>query len=253
MLRQIADRLRRGATVARDIVSDLRTAAPHWRDWSADYRAFTALRLRAPFDRFIARLAGKEPLARERRHDIIVLPGIYETPTDLRELTRPLRRRGHTIHRVPHLARQLAPMSWLRERVERYLVANDLTSVILLAHSKGGLVGKQVMMGAEGHRIAGMVALATPWQGSRYASLFWPGLGVRSLRPGSAMISAAMSPHESDARIVSIQPSFDPHVPQHAHLPGAHQIDLTRPGHFAILSDRDVIATVANAVDFFGA
>ncbi|SEA78823.1 hypothetical protein SAMN02910418_02417 [Bowdeniella nasicola] len=248
ILRRLLAAARRARGATRDIGRDLVSSLPHWRDWSADYRSLAMLRLRAPLDRLAARLAGAGPLPPQRRLDIVVLPGIYETAADLRELTRPLARRGHTIHRVPRLYRQLAPMAVLRASVERFLAERELSDVVLLAHSKGGLIGKEVMMGAQGARVRGMVALATPWHGSAYAALFWPGLGVRSLRPGSPLIAAAQRPHPSDARIVSIHPSFDPHIPLGSRLPGSRNIAVPTPGHFAVLSAPPVIDAVEAAV-----
>lgn len=232
----------------RDIARDLRAALPHWREWGADYRSLSRLRLRAPVE-LVRRIW------RRRRHyysphprTVILLPGIYETAADMRVLADALARRGHRIRRI-RLARQVVPLPLLRARVERYLRTHDLHDVVLLAHSKGGLLGKHVMMGPEGHRIDRLIALAAPWHGSRYAALFWPGLGVRSLRPGTALITAAEAPSPSDARIISVQPRFDPHVPLGSHLPGAHNIDVNTAGHFAVLTDPTVVDLVVQLVE----
>ncbi|MDO5701538.1 MAG: hypothetical protein Q4P36_08755 [Bowdeniella nasicola] len=264
-IREGQRRVRTWGRNARLIAADLASSLPHWRDWTADYRYLTRSRLRASVRRTRRRVRlllapltprgtaldwappapGADP---GEPRDVVVLPGIYETPADLSPLTDHLRRAGHRVHTVRGLGRQLLPMPLLRHRVEAMLADTDLRDVVLLAHSKGGLIGKQVLMGPQGARVARLVAIATPWHGSRYAALFWPGLGVRSLTPGSALISAAEAPHPSDARIVSIAPAFDPHVPLGSALEGAHTIHVAATGHFAVLGDPRVIELVGTLV-----
>lgn len=50
------------------------------------------------------------------------------------------------------------------------MVERDLTNVVLVAHSTGGLIGNFVMLDSVGH-IAGMIAVATPSLGSGWARL----------------------------------------------------------------------------------
>ena len=232
----------------RDIVRDLRASLPHWREWGAAYRSLSRLRLRAPAARVRRLWRRRRKYFTPHPRTVILLPGIYETAEDMRVLAAALARRGHRIRRI-RLARQVVPLPLLRTRVERYLRKHDLRDVVVLAHSKGGLLGKHVMMGPEGERIDRMIALATPWHGSQYAALFWPGLGVRSLRPGTTLIAAAEAPSPSDARIISVQPRFDPHVPLGSHLPGARNIDVDTAGHFAVLTDPAVVELVVQLVE----
>ncbi|MEH3089267.1 MAG: alpha/beta hydrolase, partial [Microbacterium arborescens] len=63
--------------------------------------------------------------------------------------------------------------------------AHELHDVVLVAHSKGGLIGKQMMTDAAvGPRVRGMVAVASPFGGSVYGRLMLlPAL--RAFSPGA--------------------------------------------------------------------
>lgn len=243
-------RVGRWLQTGKDITSSLASSLPQWRAWNADYRYLATARLKAlpsAVRRQLQqrRLPTADPLA--SRH-VVVLPGIYETAADLSPILDALSACGHRIHQVPHLARLVPPPGLLVSQVERYLQRNGLREVMIVAHSKGGLIGKAVMAGKMGERVAGMIAIATPWHGSAYAALFGPGLGLRSLRPGAKLIQATLANNEVNRRIVSICPAFDPHVPAGSRLPGADNREVSARGHFKVLADAEVIALVAELV-----
>src|SRR5690606_27044173 len=84
-------------------------------------------------------------------------------------LATALARAGHPVHAVPGLGYNRRPVADAADRTAAFLDEADLQGVVLVAHSKGGLVGKRVMLSPAGSRVAGMVAVATPFRGSRYA------------------------------------------------------------------------------------
>lgn len=243
-------RVGRWLQTGKDITSSLASSLPQWRAWNADYRYLAGARVKAlpaAVRRQLQkrRVANTDPLT--CRH-VVVLPGIYETAADLSPILDALSACGHRIHHVPHLARLVPPPAVLVRRVERYLQRSGLREVLIVAHSKGGLIGKAVMSGKLGERVAGMVAIATPWHGSAYAALFGPGLGLRSLRPGAKLIQSTLANDQVNTRIVSICPAFDPHVPAGSKLAGADNREVSARGHFKVLADTEVIALVAELV-----
>lgn len=175
---------------------------------------------------------------------IIVLPGIYETWRFMQPLIEHAHRAGHPVHVVEPLQRNLRPVGEMAESVSAYLLAHDLREVILLAHSKGGLAGKLVMLGAEGSRVRGMLAVATPFGGSRYARVMLT-RGLRSLAPGHPSISALSEQREANTRIVSVYARFDPHILEGSELPGAKNVPLDTGGHFRVLAHPRVMAELA--------
>jgi pimeloyl-ACP methyl ester carboxylesterase len=173
---------------------------------------------------------------------IVVLPGIYETWKFMQPTIAALHERGHPVHVIDLLRRNSRPVVEMAERVSDYLEAHDLHDVVLVAHSKGGLVGKQAMaFGPSVPRIRAMLAVATPFGGSRYADLmFAPSL--RLFSPHDKTILALALATEVNARIVSIYGEFDPHIPGGSELPGAKNVRLDTGGHFRVLADPRVMA-----------
>ena len=92
---------------------------------------------------------------------------------------------GHPVYVLPDLGHNLAPIADGAQHVRDYLEDHELRGVAVVAHSKGGLIGKLAMTAelAEDARIAVVVAICTPFGGARLARyLPWPAL--RPLVPG---------------------------------------------------------------------
>ncbi len=206
--------------------------------WTRDYLYAARWQVRAFFSRTppTAFLSGENTA-------IIALPGIYETWKFLQPLVEAAHTRGHPVHVLEVLGRSRRPVIEMADRVAAYLAGQNLTDVVLLAHSRGGLVGKQVMVGPEAHRIRGMVAVATPFAGSFYARLMWT-RSLRSLRPRDATIRSLAANADANAKIVSVYALFDPHIPGGSELAGAKNVLLDTGGHFRILAHPRVIAEV---------
>ena len=206
--------------------------------WAADYTYAATWQVRAFANR-------TDPAAFRAGSGValVLLPGVYETWKFLQPLAAALHERGHPIHIVDLLQRNSRPVAEIAGHVTDYLDAHDLTDVVLVAHSKGGLVGKQVMIGAAGPRVRGMVAVATPFGGSRYARLMLSPT-LRSFSPRDRTILALAQQREVNARITSVYGLFDPHIPEGSSLPGARNVQLETGGHFRILAHPRVIAEV---------
>jgi pimeloyl-ACP methyl ester carboxylesterase len=178
------------------------------------------------------------------RTPIVVLPGVYETWRFLHPLVRALHGRGHPVHVITALQGNRVPVTEGARIVIAQLERLDLRDVVIAAHSKGGLIGKQVMLAAAGERVRGMVAVATPFGGSRYGRLML-GATLRAFSPRDATIRSLAASAEANARIVSVFPAFDPHIPEGSALHGAKNVRLATGGHFRVLADPRVIAEVA--------
>ncbi|WP_060915475.1 esterase/lipase family protein [Microbacterium oleivorans] len=205
--------------------------------WARDYLYAAVWQIRATLNRTDPRTFSDGD-----RTPIVILPGVYETWQFMYPLITAMHDRGHPVHVVQVLHRNRRPVDEAAARVIDYLEANDLHGCVLLAHSKGGLVGKRAMvLDADAGRAARMLAVATPFGGSRYGGLMvLPSLRIFS--PRSATILALAKEHEVNARIVSIYGEFDPHIPEGSELPGAAKnVRLDTGGHFRVLADPRVI------------
>ncbi len=145
------------------------------------------------------------------------------------------------MHVLELLRHNHRPVAEGAERVAAYLEQHDLHDVVIAAHSKGGLIGKHVMIGPAGDRVQSMLAVATPFGGSRYADLMIAPT-LRIFSPNDATILALAEQLEVNSRIVSMYGRFDPHIPEGSELPGATNIQLDDGGHFRILANPRVLS-----------
>ncbi len=170
------------------------------------------------------------------RAPILLLPGVYETWRTLRWFGDTMNAEGHPIVVVPGLAHNRRPIVETARFAQAVLDANDLTGVVILAHSKGGIVGKTMMLetdgaGGAGRRIERMVAVNSPFSGSRMAR-FVPTRGFRAFRPDDPHLAKLGAVVDVNARITSVYADFDGHVPDGSELPGATNVRVPVEGHF---------------------
>lgn len=181
------------------------------------------------------------------RAPVVLLPGIWETWPVLVDLGDALHAAGHPVHVVPGLGANGAPVRPSADLVARRIGHLGLRGVVLVAHSKGGLIGKAVLTGPVGDRVVGLVAVNTPFAGSIHATWF-PSRQVRALSPRHPDIRELSGVTDRHGDVVSVSVRFDPHVPGGHHLPGATNVRLPVDGHFRALADRRVIAEVTAQV-----
>jgi pimeloyl-ACP methyl ester carboxylesterase len=180
---------------------------------------------------------------------IILLPGVYETWVFLDPPAARLSARGFSVQAVPELAFNIAGVEESATTVGEELVHRGIQRCILLAHSKGGLIGKQLMLNAPpGVEIIGMVAVSTPFSGSNYARYMLDPI-LRSFSPRDRVLMALQEQLEINVRITSIYADFDPHIPERSELSGATNVELPVAGHFRLLSDPTVLSSIDDAVD----
>jgi triacylglycerol lipase len=231
----------------RDLLTQARDAVRHAVWWALDY-AYVAFWQVAG----LVRPGGAERFlhpAEPRDPSVVLVPGVYESWRFMRPLAAALYRHGHPVHVVQKLGFNRGTIPEMARLVGEHLTALDLTDVVVVAHSKGGLIGKYAMLhhDPEG-RIRGVVAISTPFAGSPYARWI-PLAAVRAFVPTDVTLAALTADLVTNSRIMSIFNSFDPHIPGGSHLDGAVNIRLRTPGHFRILSDPELVPTVLTALE----
>jgi pimeloyl-ACP methyl ester carboxylesterase len=180
---------------------------------------------------------------------VVLIPGVYETWHFLRAIGDALNRRGHPVHVIRTLRFNREPIPESAAIVAREVQQRDLRGVAIVAHSKGGLIGKQLMTTDDPDgRIDRLVAIATPFAGSVMARLTF-GRTMRAFLPDDVVIRALAAAREGNRRVTSIFPRFDPNIPEGSRLDGATNIEIPVVGHFRILDEPETIAAVIAAVD----
>ena len=180
---------------------------------------------------------------------VVILPGVYETWHFLRPIADELNRRGHPVHVVHAMGINRDPIPETAALVARELAALDLRGVALVAHSKGGLIGKHLLAYDDPDgRVDRLIAVATPFGGSRLAR-YAVGSTLRAFLPGDPVIRSLSDERAVNARITSIYPRFDPNIPEGSRLDGATNVEIPLWGHFRILTAAEALAAVVAAVE----
>lgn len=176
----------------------------------------------------------------EDKAPVIMLPGVFSRWGFSKTLTDHLSREGHPVYVVPKLGNNLWDIPTSADIVREIIDENALTGVILVAHSKGGLIGKYLMAHEDpDHRIKGLIAIGTPFHGSRVVRPF-PIRALQELRPESEVIDRLAKETDHDRSIISIYPAYDNNVwhEKGSRLDGAlENIEIPLVGHHIVLED----------------
>ncbi|MEU1973014.1 alpha/beta fold hydrolase [Microbacterium sp. NPDC019599] len=207
--------------------------------WGNDYVYAARWQLRGTL-----RPGRREDFASGEDRPIVIIPGVWEPWGFMRPVIDALKDAGHPVHVVPALGRNSRPVADAARVVAGFVADNDLTDVVLVAHSKGGLVGKYLMSELDDeHRITGMVAICTPFAGSDYAR-FMTSRTLRAFSPNDPTTLMLQKNLEVNARITTIAGIFDPHIPRIVELEGAANVRVEDGGHFRLLAHPDVLRAV---------
>jgi len=184
--------------------------------------------------------------------EVVLLPGVYEHWTFLRPLGDALNAAGHrvlVVHGMGANRRGIAETAdGIRRALERVRPPGPAGRVIV-AHSKGGLIGKRLLLDEEAEElgIRGLVAVCTPFSGARLARLFRDP-SIRALLPSDETIVMLGSAASVNARIVSVFGTFDPHVPDGSVLDGATNVRVPVAGHFRVLGARETLLAIRDGI-----
>ena len=184
-----------------------------------------------------------------KKAPVVLIPGIYENWRFMKPIADMLHSKGHPIHVVSSLGYNVGEVEKMAAIVEAYIAGSELKDAIIVAHSKGGLIGKYLLANYPDTHIRGMIALNSPFAGSRYASLI-PLKSVRIFLPSSPVLALLASNTLINTKIVSIFGIFDPHIPEGSFLEGAKNIQLKTRGHFKIMRDPKVHQALLKSISF---
>lgn len=178
---------------------------------------------------------------------VMVLPGVFESWRFLRPLIQRLHQQGHPVHVIEELAANRLPIAGGAALVLDAARHRGLTDLMVVAHSKGGLVGKLAMLRDDEQRISAMVTICTPFAGSSRACLLAVA-GTAELLPDAPLIRALAEQRQVDHRITAVSVRYDQHVPEGTTLAGARNVTLPFTGHFRATAHPRTLAVIADAV-----
>lgn len=201
---------------------------------------------------------------------VVILPGILEPWTYLAPMGNWFGELGHPVHYVETLGWNLADVARSAERCRDVLRERGVDEAVIVAHSKGGLIGKAAMaLSRQAHsgetasaspegQFVGMVTVATPFGGSSLGGRLQRLPGVRRtplgmFLPGSTQLVSLAMERAVNERIVSLAPAWDQVIPEGSHLEGALNVRLDVPGHFRPVRDEDVWRTIHEHIHLLAA
>lgn len=183
-------------------------------------------------------------------HPVHIIPelglNIYSVPTSAKML------RALIVHGIPALGHIPPRMAKGAEIIRTYIEERDLKGVVIVAHSKGGLIGKYLLAHHNAdHRTFGMVAIATPFSGSALAKLI-PHDSFKELKVDSEIIRDLEAHKKANSQIISIFPEYDTHIwaDSGSYLEGAAEnIEVPVGGHNTLLANKEIQKAVTKAVE----
>ena len=139
----------------------------------------------------------------------------------------------------------------LASRIEDICLATGAQSLVIVAHSMGGLAARACLRARGGARIAKLVTLGTPHHGTRTAAL-GQGLNARQMESSSAWL-ADLARDERSLPAVPITSIYSNNdniiVPQEsAVLDGAKNVCVSGIGHVSLAFSRTVQETVLEEI-----
>lgn len=217
--------------------------------WITDYAYMTngwrmMYRHRNPPKHYLGHIVpGKDP--------VILIPGITLKWGFMKRLGDAISLAGHPTYVVTELGHNMRSIPDSSKIVEKIISDNNLKSVTIVAHSKGGLIAKHLLNHSKySPKITKIIAIATPFSGSSLAK-YLPKKYFSELRPESEIINSLSVKCDLDSRICTIQPSFDNHVWHSQQKPypvSSSNLVFETKGHHKILFDSTVINTVLELI-----
>ena len=180
------------------------------------------------------------------KNPVILIPGNSNKWGFLKKLADTISNLGHPIYISQKLGLNLFDIPTSAKIVREIIDDNKLENVVLIGHSKGGIVGKYLLIhNNKDEKISKLIAIAAPFSGSRLAN-YTLGKSFKELSPQSTTILEMKSNIDINSKIVSIMPEFDTRVwhEKGSFLEGALNITVPIKGHHKIVFDKAVISKI---------
>lgn len=172
----------------------------------------------------------------------LAVPGAWDSWHFMEPLARNLADRGIRVSFVPELGHHVMPVAEsvpiVRAALDELMLEAEGRPVVVLGHSKGGIVSLRVLAERIPKNVdqpRGLVALSTPFGGTAWANRTRLS-AVKELRLGSDSVAQVEKDALSGVKIVSIRPARDPHITSRFVPSGARRLRIRSAGHFQTLS-----------------
>lgn len=173
--------------------------------------------------------------------DVILVPGFADDHIFLMKIGEELNKNGYKIHSATQSIKGFntttLSVQELATKLAGYIAQNNMTNIILVGHSKGGIVAKYLLenFGQISDKIKNVFTIASPHQGTifAYVGIFH----LHQLTPGSNLIKTLKTQTANTHKITNIYPKFDNTIVPNKNLilDGAINQQIKIVGHTRIL------------------
>lgn len=189
---------------------------------------------------------------KSNEYSIIILQGVFNRWGFMKKMADDISSLGYSVHVLPQLGNNTKKISDTAKIVNEFIHEKDLKNIIIVGHSKGGLVGKYLLANLdEGKRVKGLVSIATPFHGTYEADRFKL-LKVNEFDPKHETIKKLNDQREVNNKIITISPSFDNVVvhEKSGTLNGAFDnLYVKVAGHHKIVFDKETKEKIIESIE----
>lgn len=169
--------------------------------------------------------------------DVVLLIGLNENWYFLHIIAKFLNSKGYRIH-IPGYNSRGKIINNV-EYVRKYIESNKLKNIILIGHSKGGIVARYLLKSKISKEVSKTIIIATPNNGTKlaYLKIF----NLYELQPNSLILKNLRK--EANLQIYNIFPTIDNHVIPNSSLKlkGANNIEIHITGHTRIVESKALL------------
>lgn len=174
---------------------------------------------------------------------VILFYGLNGHWTDLRTIGIHLNKMGYKIIVINYNSRN--SLQNISDTFVNYINQNNLNNIVLLAHSKGGLVARNLYENSTlKYRISKCILISTPNNGTVIGYL--GAISLNELKPNSKFISDLNAKSKRNSEIYNFYSKFDNHIIPNRNLilDGAMNKMLNINGHTRILESPLLIENI---------
>lgn len=184
------------------------------------------------------------------KNPVILIPGNSNKWGFLKHLGDSISLKGHPVYVVSGLQFNFLDIPTSAKIVRNIIDENNLGKSVIVGHSKGGLIGKYLLIHQnKDKKIKKVIAIGAPFSGSRLAKTSLR-KSFKELLPESKILQELNSNTQVNSKIISIMPAFDNHVwhEKGSRLEGATNITVPTKGHHKIVFDKGVIKKITELI-----
>lgn len=175
---------------------------------------------------------------------VVLLPGFGEPWTFLQTIAEDLNKLGYAIHVIQKLTYNFRSLATSVDLLKEHIEKQGLKNVILLSHSKGGLVAKQYMDTFTDNNVSLSISIATPYHGTPLAHIWI--FSLKELIPNSQTIKQILYNTKNNHKILNIYAKIDNIIGSSKKpiLPRAENVMIDVTGHTKILEDKQTLTSI---------